>query len=578
MVAAAAALLPGCGEVGLTLDVSAKSDVPKLDALRVQVSQGPLLVEQTFGLGSAPLPQSVAIVSKGLTRGSVDVTVQGLSRGRVQGLGHAAGELKPATQALRLQVVLERLCPPGKSMCGCDPVTCMGIAKACGTLDDRCGGERACGSCAASEECVGNTCKCKPKTCADAQASCGAVLDGCGHMLDCGSCMLPDTCGGGGAPNRCGMGVCVPRPACDAGIECGRESDGCSGQLDCGSCDAGTCGSDGRCCMPLTACPTGKQCGAWPDSCGGMLDCGPCTLPETCMGGGVPNKCGCTPLSSCPQFACGPQPNGCGGTLNCPNGCPGGLQRSCTSLDGGPARCNCNSGLTECNGACVDLMTSPANCGACGHACPGGQSCHGGLCPCVDAGSNLDGHCCPQGWVLSPYLGSAPPANMRCFKGPFDAGTEADGLLQCAAETDAGFGRAVPALGSNNNAPPQAAAPAGACGSFLRGINMQVIDAQTSGFGGTATCNPGCNGNTCVCTTCSCSGMARSCAQKFYCVMDPLGPRVEGACQNGGECPPGMTCALGNCVDAGVPFCITTAECSVGTCNYRGNGQTGLCQ
>lgn len=48
----------------------------------------------------------------------------------------------------------------------------------------------------------------------------------------------------------------------------------------------------------------------------------------------------------------------------------------------GEDRCN----QTRCNGACVDLETDPAHCGACGAACPEGTSCVGGLCAAVFGG------------------------------------------------------------------------------------------------------------------------------------------------------------------------------------------------
>ena len=45
----------------------------------------------------------------------------------------------------------------------------------------------------------------------------------------------------------------------------------------------------------------------------------------------------------------------------------------------------CAEGLTDCGGACVDLGSSPFNCGACGQACVGGV-CFGGACGACGAG------------------------------------------------------------------------------------------------------------------------------------------------------------------------------------------------
>lgn len=585
-----ALLCAGCGELGVTIDVSAKPDVPKLDYLRVEAVQGTTLVEQTFKLGDKALPQSVAIVSRGLTRGGVDITVQGLSAGRVEAVARVSGELKPASQALHVPVELERLCLPGAPMCGCTPAECGtgGGAKQCGLFDDGCGGRRDCGGCAGDQVCESGACRasaCRPKTCAELGATCGLTLDGCGRTIDCGRCDAGLNCGGGGTANTCGPGICMPRTACDAGMQCGSLSDGCGGLISCGTCpQGGVCGSEGvpyRCpCVPATVCPAGKQCGQWPNGCNtGVLDCGMCTLPQTCMGGGQPNQCGCTPLT-CAPLQCGAQPNGCGGMLNCGMNCP--IDRACTSPDGGAPRCTCTGGLTECNGACVDLQSSAQNCGACGRTCPGGQGCYAGQCPCVDAGSNADGHCCPAGWFLSGYLEN--PGFMRCFKGPFDAGTQAEGLVQCAIETDAGYGRAVAALGSASAfSTSQTAAPYGACGSFLHGANNAVIDAENGNLTMSAGCQSFCLAASCACTTCSCAGNARACAQRFYCVMDPLAPRVPGPCMQSGECPPGMSCQTGRCVDAGVPFCVVDGDCPSSSgeenCEQRGaNASTGLCR
>lgn len=49
---------------------------------------------------------------------------------------------------------------------------------------------------------------------------------------------------------------------------------------------------------------------------------------------------------------------------------------------GSMAMTSCTSPLALCNGACVDL-TSTANCGSCGKACAGGQSCSAGSCQCA---------------------------------------------------------------------------------------------------------------------------------------------------------------------------------------------------
>src|SRR5262249_5688653 len=41
---------------------------------------------------------------------------------------------------------------------------------------------------------------------------------------------------------------------------------------------------------------------------------------------------------------------------------------------------NCGGGTTKCGQACVDIQTDPQNCSKCGAACPSGDFCDGGTC------------------------------------------------------------------------------------------------------------------------------------------------------------------------------------------------------
>jgi hypothetical protein len=57
-------------------------------------------------------------------------------------------------------------------------------------------------------------------------------------------------------------------------------------------------------------------------------------------------------------------PNNCG---TCGNKCAAGSH----CIDG---QCGCPDGLTDCNGACVDVMNDPNNCTGCGIVCPSYQT------------------------------------------------------------------------------------------------------------------------------------------------------------------------------------------------------------
>src|SRR5438045_3888987 len=60
------------------------------------------------------------------------------------------------------------------------------------------------------------------------------------------------------------------------------------------------------------------------------------------------------------------------GVLSCSSGSSGG--------PGNAAQSTCQGGLMSCNGLCVDVSTSAAQCGSCGRACGAGLVCSLGNC------------------------------------------------------------------------------------------------------------------------------------------------------------------------------------------------------
>src|SRR5689334_7733431 len=70
-------------------------------------------------------------------------------------------------------------------------------------------------------------------------------------------------------------------------------------------------------------------------------------------------------LATLAALACGPNRSGDDG---------GGVTVETTPTP------TCAQGQTSCDGACVDLSSSEAHCGACGVACPSGTVCSSGAC------------------------------------------------------------------------------------------------------------------------------------------------------------------------------------------------------
>ncbi len=142
---------------------------------------------------------------------------------------------------------------------------------------------------------IGDACPPSTITCASRGARCGEISDGAGGSIDCGECPMGQGCGAGGLANQCGATTC-PTPAVCTG-RCGTIPDGCGGTLSCGGCSATSiCGAAGICmpCPGLVSCAA-DQCGSIADGCGtgGRLLCAAvCPGPQTCGGGGTPNRCG----------------------------------------------------------------------------------------------------------------------------------------------------------------------------------------------------------------------------------------------------------------------------------------------
>lgn len=427
----------------------------------------------------------------------------------------------------------------------------------CGSVPDGCGGQASCGSCAwGTGTCGGggvpNVCGCAPVDCT---GRCGTLYDGCGHAKDCGGCTYPQTCGGGGGywyerANYCGcVDPALPGAYCP-GLDCGVVKDKCGRDVSCGTCTLpSTCGGAGvanRCgCTPSYSC-AGK-CGYISNGCYGFVDCGSCSAPETCGGGGVQNVCGCTPARC--NGRCGVISDGCGGQLDCPgctapNTCGGG---------GSPNICGCTPHY-DCTGKCGYI---PNGCGAdvsCGD-CPGLQWCGGGgvpnVCGCTPQ-YDCTGRCglIPDGCGGQVDCGGAPSYDCtgKCGLIPDGCGGSGD-CGGCPAPQTCG-GSGIPNVCGVATCGNELIEPGEQCdGTNLAGKTCRDL----TGMDGTLACT-NCMLDTSGCTTpIACTGCL-DCPSRFAnsCVNGFCARQTTTSCESVGCCIPlvcnpsrGFICTVG---------------------------------
>ncbi len=331
------------------------------------------------------------------------------------------------------------VCPSGMPFCslgGCS-LTCAGGTTACGSsCVDELVDPANCGACAkvcktgelCSNGVCGVTCTtgltlCSGTTSADGGTSDAAVADGgtTGLCVDTSTDRL--NCGGCGkacaSGQVCSDGTCVvscPGTEINCGGSCidpKTSNSNCGASGNCSGANAGTACTGGDVCsggMCGVSCPTPEI------NCGGT-----CINPQTsnsncgasgnCTGGSA--GVACTGDTVCGAGVCAPDCpatfTNCSGTCvdeqNDPKHCGGCGPCAAVANDatpvcvtGGCGTGTCEPGFADCNllysdGCERDLLTDPANCGACGHVCPGGGSagCSAGNCtlPCTTTVTSL---------------------------------------------------------------------------------------------------------------------------------------------------------------------------------------------
>ncbi|MEZ4389605.1 MAG: discoidin domain-containing protein [Polyangiales bacterium] len=274
----------------------------------------------------------------------------------------AACASTPNTLVVCAARACQRVCTTG--FADCDGVESNGCEVDTRTSNSHCGGcGRACMPSGGAGMCVAGSCTLT--ACATGRADCDG-LPGNGCEVDVTS--STDHCGGcnarcasrNNAQTRCAAGSCAY--TCDASFG------DCDGNLSNG-CETDTRTSVAHC----GAC--GRACAARPNS---VASCAAGACAYTCAAGFA--DCDGNPSNGC-------EVDTRTSAANC-----GACRRAC-SVSNGTAACvasacvvaSCATGFANCdnnaaNGCESTLAQDRANCGRCGNACPGGQSCYAGLC------------------------------------------------------------------------------------------------------------------------------------------------------------------------------------------------------
>ncbi len=227
----------------------------------------------------------------------------------------------------------------------------------------------------------------------------------------------------------------------------------------------------------------------------------------------------------------------------------------------------CPTGLTDCDGACVQTDLDPANCGTCGNACPEGELCSTGQCAteCLGGTTQCDGLCVDIN--LDPD--NCGSCNNVCASD--EVCSVAQCALQCAGGTTNCGGLCIdtnldPAnCGSCDNACAEGeVCSAGQCALQCAGGTTECsgvcvdfnIDPANCGW-----CDNACgSGEVCSAALCAlqCAGGTTNCGG--ICVDMTVDPAHCGSCTN--VCGSGEVCSAGQC---GLQCVGGTTNCG-GTC------------
>ncbi len=135
----------------------------------------------------------------------------------------------------------------------------------------------------------------------------------------------------------------------------------------------------------------------------------------------------------------------------------------------------CNSGQMLCGSACVDTNGDSSNCGVCGNACSGGQTCQSGVCKCASGQLSCGGSCVASDATNCGSCGTACPSGQVCSNNSCGTSCSSSQTLcntACVDTTTSGAN-----CGSCGHA----------CTSTQHCASSACVDNVTTGTGGSST-------------------------------------------------------------------------------------------
>jgi hypothetical protein len=366
-------------------------------------------------------------------------------------------------------------------------------------------------------------------------------------------------------------------PSFDAGLgdvtfqDTGVGADG-STTFSLAGCLAGALSAGGASCGPLETCVE-EHCGSQLASCfGSGWDAGTvapgssCASLATCAMNSTSctkaaglacfdattNSCQCCvqDIATCTRTNCAVDMLGCSTNL----------------LGALPSVTCCAAGQTACSGACVDEQTDSANCGACAHACTGGQACQAGTCTCPTGTTLCSGTCVDEQTENANCgaCGNACATGQTCVSGKCTT-------PMCTSPEVLCLGTCVNEQTDSNNC--------GACDNACAGGQTCVSGTCTS----STSCLPAmvsCGGSTInSCTSqqyCGASGDCMGANAGMNCTGNPaMGAQcIAGMCQ----CPAGQQDISGYCTSCNSPSIVCGNSCIDPTQDPDFCGASGNCQ